>query len=106
MTLLATICCKVNAQSTDQVTHNVTFEEKKLEALVICMDAIEVPTKYNEFATQFINSPSFPKKETSESQNEYKAKIDQWLKDNPTIVDEIMTERKKAHDKLYGPRPY
>jgi len=96
----------INAQSADQTTLPVTHEEKLLEATIICLDAVEAPTIYNGFAKQFINIPSFPKKEKSISENEYKTKIKSWLLSNPLNIDKIVIARKKAHDQLYGYRPY
>ena len=104
--LLTLFATTVNAQSADQTSIPTTQEEKLLEATIICLDAAEAPTKYNEFAYQFINTSSFPKKEIAVSENEYKTKIKDWLISNPMIIDKIISERKKAHDKLYGSRPY
>ena len=94
------------AQSTDQAALPITTEQTRMEATIICLDAIEAPTKYNAFVKQFIDIPSFPKKTTNSSQNNYKKEIDAWLVTNPTLVNEILIERKKAHDILYGPRPH
>ena len=102
--LLALVFCKTNAQSTDQTILPVTFENKKLEATIVCLDAIENPNKYNEFAKSFIADPTFPK--VANSHDELSKEINLWLINHPLIVDQIVIERKKAHDKLYGYRPY
>jgi len=94
-----------NAQSADAVTLEITIEHKLLEATIICLDAVETPTIYNEFAKSFIEKPSFPQKNVN-SELEFKILITNWLKENPLYLDEILIERKKAHDKLYGSRPY
>ena len=96
----------VKAQSPDQTTAPITKEQYRFEATIICLDAIEAPTKYNEFAKQFINQPSFPKEKKADSSDELKTQIDTWLKAHPSVVNQVLTERKKAHDILYGPRPY
>ncbi len=106
MTLLAIIGSNIYAQSADQVTSSATPKQNRFEATVICLDAIEAPTKYNAYAKQFVDTPSFPKKSTAISEDDYKKEIDSWLIENPTMTEKILTERKKSHDILYGPRPY
>ena len=105
LALLALIGNGIYAQSSDQNTSEATPEQNRLEATIICLDAVEAPTKYNAFAKQFILAPGFPKKGLS-STEEYRKAINDWFKSNPLEVDKVLTERKKAHDKLYGPRPY
>jgi len=104
--LLTLIGGHIYAQSTDQTKLPVTEQQNRLEATVICLDAVEAPTKFNAFAKQFINKPSFPKRKTDSTQKDYKKEIDEWLIEHPSEVTKILTERKKAHDILYGPRPY
>ena len=104
--LLTLFVTTANAQSADQTSIPTSQEEKLLEATIICLDAAEAPTEYNEFVIQFITTTSFPKKEIAASEDEYKTKIKDWLISNPMIIDKIISERKKAHDKLYGSRPY
>lgn len=98
-----------NAQTADDANNNseltITEEGKRLEATIICLDAVESPTKYNEFAKQFTSLTNFPKKGTLSS-DELKKNIDQWFKNNPSMIDKVREERKKAHDALYGSRPY
>jgi len=106
MALLAFIGSNIYAQSSDQVTSSATPKQNCFEATVICIDAIEAPTKYNAFAKQFIDTPSFPKKSTTITKDDYKKEIESWLIENPTMIEKILTERKKSHDILYGPRPY
>lgn len=96
----------IYAQSADQNPTSATPEQNRFEATLICLDAIEAPTKFNAFAKQFINSPSFPKKTNVIKQDEYKKEINAWLIANPTMTNKILIERKKSHDKLYGPRPH
>jgi hypothetical protein len=102
--ILALIGNGIYAQSSDQNTSPATPEQNRFEATIICLDAIKAPTKYNAFAKTFINQSSFPK--SAKSHDELKSLIDIWLKANPSTVNQILTERKKAHDILYGPRPY
>jgi hypothetical protein len=104
--LTASIAVYSNAQSTDDVKITITENDKRVEATAICLDAIEAPTKYNEFAKQFITLPNFPIKKNSVTSENYKKEVDQWLVTNPFLIDKILTERKKAHDILYGTRPY
>jgi len=94
-----------SAQNSDAVSLEITMEQKLLEATVICLDAVEAPTVYNEFAKPFIEKPSFPQKNAN-SELEFRNLITAWLKNNLPLVDEILVERKKAHDKIYGYRPY
>jgi hypothetical protein len=94
----------LSAQSTDQTTLTITKEQQRLEATIICLDAIEAPTKYNEFAKPFITKSTFPK--ANNSHDELKKDINDWLVEHPSEVNKILAERKKAHDILYGPRPY
>lgn len=96
----------IYAQSSDQNTSPASTEQNRFEAIIICLDAVEAPTKYNAFAKAFINQPSFPKKTNNISQEDFKTEIKVWLISNPAITDKILVARKKAHDKLYGPRPY
>jgi hypothetical protein len=95
-----------NAQSTDQITIPITQEDKRLEATIVCLDAVEAPTKYNAFAKPFISNPSFPEVGDNDTREELRIQINNWLIENPIIVDKIVKARKKAHDKLYGHRPY
>ena len=94
------------AQSADQVTTEYTQSEKLLDATIICLDAVEAPTKYNEFAKQFISAPSFPLKKVTSTREDYQQEISNWLTTNSSIIEKVLVERKKAHDILYGPRPY
>ena len=106
MAVMALIGGNAYSQSTDQTTLPVTQEQNRMEATIICLDAIEAPTKFNAFVKQFINKPSFPKKKTASSQNDYKKEIDILLIANPSMTNQILVERKKAHDILYGTRPH
>jgi hypothetical protein len=105
--LLALIGSNSYSQSADQTTLPITQEQNRMEATIICLDAVEAPTKYNAFAKQFINTPSFPKKSAIVSQKfDLRKEINNWLITNPTLVNKILIERKKAHDILYGSHPY
>ena len=97
------------AQSDSQSNNlelEITEEGKRLEATLICLDAIEVPTKYNAFAKQFISLANFPQKTTYKTNEELRKAIDNYFVNHPNLIDKIRSERKKAHDKLYGERPY
>ena len=106
LALLAFVGKGLYAQSSDQNTSEATPEQNRFEATVICIDAVEAPTKYNAFAKEFINIPSFPKKTKENPKDAFKKAINAWLLANPTMAKKILMARKKAHDKLYGPRPY
>ena len=109
MALLALIGNEAISQTTDPVNAQLseyTPQEKLLDATIICLDAIEAPTKYNEFAKQFVNEVTFPKASTSISHDELQQSINDWLVTRPSTIEKILVERKKAHDILYGPRPY
>ena len=96
------------AQSDNQIGNlelQITEEGKRLEATIICLDAIEAPTKYNAFAVQFITLPNFPQKAPSLSSQSLKENIDKYFKSHPDLIDKVRSERKKAHDILYGARP-
>lgn len=97
------------AQSDNQSNNpelEITEKGKRLEATIACLDRLEAPTKYNVFAEQFVTLPNFPKKNSSVKSEELKNKIDSFFKEHPSLIDEVRNARKKAHDKLYGPRPY
>lgn len=98
------------AQSSDNPLNKseleITEEGKRLEAIIVCMDAIEAPTKYNEFAKSFISLPGFPKKTDFQTTEKLKEAIDAWFKKNVLVIDKVRLERKKAHDQLYGKRPF
>lgn len=83
----------------------ITQEGKCLEATIICLDAIEAPTKYNAFANQFITLLNFPKKSSDLTRQELKEKINQYFKSHSDLIDKVRSERKKSHDILYGVRP-
>lgn len=104
--LLALIGNSFYAQSDNQNTSPESPEGNRIEATIICLDAIEAPTIYNAFCEQFIQQKSFPKKTTSISLQDFKNEIENWLISNPENINKILAERKKAHDILYGPRPY
>ncbi|MDF1673979.1 MAG: hypothetical protein P1U41_10760 [Vicingaceae bacterium] len=97
------------AQSDNQTGNpelQITEEGKRLEATLICLDALEAPTKYNEFAKQFITLPNFPQKSLSLSSEDLRKNINQYFINHPKMIDNVRDERKKAHDKIYGSRPY
>lgn len=109
MILVALFGASTYAQSDNQPNNpelEITEDGKRLEATIICLDAIEAPTKYNAFAKQFITLPNFPQKTPTLSSENLRKNIDQYFKDHPELIDKVRDERKKAHDKLYGPRPY
>lgn len=108
ISFLALIGGTISAQSaTDPASASTsTPAQNRFEATIICMDAVEAPTKYNAFAKPFIQNPSFPVKAPNATQVSYQNDIDTWLTANPQMVSQILVERKKAHDILYGPRPY
>mgnify|MGYP001186463952 CR=1 FL=1 len=93
------------AQS-DAIQNDITIEDKLVEVTAICIDAIEAPTVYNEFVTPYISAPDFPKKTPSTTIVDLRKNIYNYLAQHPNLVDKIREERKKAHDKLYGPRKY
>lgn len=106
--MLAFFGSNINAQSAaDQVSSSTYTQAEKLwDATIICWDAAEAPTKHNAFAKQFINASSFPVKKASAKEKEFQNEIKTWLSANPSLIDKVLVERKKAHDILYGPRPY
>lgn len=109
--LLAFISSAIKAQSAadaDAVKNNLTVsvEYKLVEATAICLDAINSPTEYNAYVTPFITTEGFPKKTTNVSPEELKQNIFEYLKARQEVVENILKERKKAHDQLYGVRPY
>lgn len=104
--LIALMAVYSSAQTTDAVELTITEDGKRIEATAICADAVEAPTRYNEFAKQFITLPNFPVKKGSVTSETYKKEISEWLATNPSLVDKILIERKKAHDILYGSRPF
>lgn len=103
---LALLTANFSFSQTDAVERNVTIEDKLFEVTAICMDAVETPTKYNEYVKPFLLLPDFPKKPTSITNEEFKKNIHSYFVKHPNLMDEILKERKITHDKLYGPRPY
>ncbi len=103
--LLITFSNKSMAQ-TDAIQNDITIEDKLVEVTAICIDAIETPTVYNEFVKPYISLPDFPKKTPSTTIVDLRKNIYNYLVQHPSLVDKIREERKKAHDKLYGPRQY
>lgn len=103
--LLITFGNKSMAQA-DAIQNNITIKDKLVEVTAICIDAIEAPTVYNEFVTPYISLPDFPKKTTSTTIVDLRKNIYNYLVQHPNLIDKIREERKKAHDKLYGPRQY
>ena len=87
--------------TTDVPVSTIDHNARLLEAIAIINDAITAPTKYNEYVTPFMDKKSFPK----DSEN-FDSDLKQWFLTNPEILEELFIERKKAHTKLYGPRPY
>lgn len=108
--LLALIFSGLAFSQSDNVQNNpeleITLEGKRLEATLICLDALEAPTEYNEFANQFISLPNFPQKSSTLSSQQLKENINDYFINHPELVDIVRSERKKAHDILYGTRPY
>ena len=106
--ILLTFGLTTKAQSDNQTGNpelQITEEGKRLEATIICLDAIEAPTKYNAFASPFISLPNFPQKTASLSSQALKENIDKYFKSHSELIDKVRSERKKAHDILYGVRP-
>ncbi len=91
---------------TDAVENKITTEDKLVEVTAICLDAIEAPTKYNEFAKPFISLANFPQNSPSITREQLRQNIKQYFIEHPDLIDKVRKERKIAHDKLYGPRPY
>ena len=108
LVLLALIANVSMAQSDNNKNlTDYTFTEKILDVTIICFDAIESPTKYNSFAKEFISVASFPKRKNGETDDEYKGIIAKYIAKLPiSEIEKILSKRKKAHDILYGPRPY
>lgn len=99
----------LQAQSDNQTNNpelEITEEGKRLEATLICLDAIEAATKYNNFAKQFISLPNFPQKTNLITSEELRKNINNYFINHPNLIDKVRSARKKAHDNLYGKRPY
>jgi hypothetical protein len=94
------------SQSTDQNPSVITQEEKRLEATIYCVDVQMEVAPHNEFALQFVSLPDFPRKSAELSKKELHVLVDEYFQNHPDLIDKVRAERKKAHDKLYGPRPY
>ena len=99
----------LQAQSDNQVNNselNISDDGRRLEATVVCLDAIEAPTKYNAFAKQYISLPNFPQKTNLISSEDLRKNINNYFIKHPVLIDKVRSERKKSHDELYGKRPY
>jgi hypothetical protein len=90
-------------QSSDDETKAPNKTAKNLELIAIFKDAIDVPTKYNAYVKPYISLKAFPKNKNY-SKSQYDSYIEKWINDNPSIIDEFIVVRKKAHEELYGPR--
>ena len=55
--ILSLIFSATAFSQSDNVQNPITDEERLLEATIVCLDALEAPTKYNEFAKPFISMP-------------------------------------------------
>ena len=84
----------------------ITESQKRLEATVYCVDYLVEPAPHCEFAKEFVLLPGFPQLLDGESKKELFVRVDLYFQTRPELVDKVRKERKIAHDKLYGPRPY
>lgn len=108
--LLALGISYANAQS-DNVPSTypeleITEDQKRLEATIYCVDYLIEPAPHCEFAKQFVALPGFPQQLNGETKAELTIRVDNYFQTKPELVDKVRKERKLAHDKLYGPRPY
>ncbi|MCB0402777.1 MAG: hypothetical protein KDD41_11880 [Flavobacteriales bacterium] len=104
--ILSLIFSATAFSQSDNVQNPITDEERLLEATIVCLDALEAPTKYNEFAKPFISMPGFPQPSPSLSHDDLRNQINAYFVTHPELIDQVRKERKIAHDQLYGPRPY
>jgi len=88
--------------STDQVAV-VSKKAQLLELVAIFNDAIDVPTKYNEYVKPYLNMNGFPQKGEA-SKTEYDESVMNWINSNSETIEQLYIDRQKAHDELYGPR--
>lgn len=94
-----------NVQPTDPEL-TITEDQKRLEATVYCVDYLLQPASHNEFAKQFVGLPGFPQNIDGETKETLHIRVDNYFQTHTELIDKVRAERKKAHDKLYGPRPY
>ncbi len=109
MALLALIGNVTFSQTTDPANAQLseyTTQEKLLDATIMCLDALLAPTKHNEWAKPFLAQDGFPQNVPGSSEEGLKQAILDWFKARPAVLENVLVERKKAHDKLYGTRPY
>lgn len=84
----------------------ITEDQKRLEATIYCVDYLVEPAPHCEFAKEFVVLPGFPQLLDGETKAELHIRVDNYFQTRPDLVDKVRKERKLAHDKLYGPRPY
>ena len=108
--LLALLATNFSYAQSDNVQNNpeltITEDQKRLEATVYCVDIQMEVAPHNEFARQFVSLPGFPQNSPTLTKEQLHTLVDQYFKDHAELVDQVRAERKKAHDKLYGHRPY
>ena len=93
----------MNNTSTDAQVIELSDNSKRLELIAIFNDAIDAPTEYNEYVIIYLEEATFPSK-NNQSQKEYDLELNGWISENPSKVEQLLADRKEAHDQLYGPR--
>ena len=76
-------------------------EISDLETIAIFKDAINFPTKFNKYVEPYLFLENFPKK----NDLDFDDLLSKWIANNPEKIKALYRDRKKAHTKLYGPRP-
>ena len=71
--------------------------------IAIFNDAIDAKTKYNSYVKPYLQDVNFPKK-GSLDEEKFDILLKKWINNNPIKINKLLADRKKSHDKLYGPR--
>ena len=107
--IISCFCGCLQAQSFEQTapsdldTPVQTVDAQVLELIAVFNDAIDFPTKYNEYVIPIMQEATFPVKQNL-SKQEYDTQLEKWINENPLKIEEFKVVRQKAHDELYGPR--
>lgn len=88
----------VERPKTDEVIIQLSETGVNGETIAIIRDAINFPTKYNEYVQPYLKHKSFPIDVTDDNQ------LKKWIDENPELIKRLYKDREIAHEKLYGPR--
>lgn len=92
-----------NASQSDAQIAVISTEVQLHELIAIFKDAIKAPTKYNAYVQPYLEMSGFPQKGEA-SKSEFDTMLTDWINSNSQEIEQLIIDRQKAHDELYGPR--